>query len=178
MSITFARLSVLAFAALAVAFLAACSDDDDDATPTASLPDGEPTSSARRLPTDFEGACSLVSVTEIAPLLGAEADDLVMDDQDTICTIGGESSTLTIVVEERESAAVAAAEAAEAGAGADLASIGDGAYLVGDAVISSSGAFVITVTLDPPDGETLVGLARRAAVRAPTPTASPTATPE
>ena len=172
MNITFARLSVLAFAALAVAFLVACSDDDDDATPTASLPDGEPTSSARP-PTDFEGACSLVSVTEIAPLLGAEADDLVMDDQDTTCTIGGESSTLTIVVEGRESAEVAAAEVAEAGARADPLSIGDGAFLVGDAVISSSGAYVITFTLDPPDGEMLVDLARGAAVRAPTPTPAP-----
>lgn len=177
MSITFARLSVLAFAALAVAFLVACSDDDDDATPTASLPDDEPTSSARP-PTDFEGACSLVSVTEIAPLLGAEAGDLVMDDQDTTCTIGGESSTLTIVVEGRESAEVAAAEVAEAGARADPLSIGDGAFLVGDAVISSSGAYVITFTLDPPDGEMLVDLARGAAVRAPTPTPTPTPAPE
>ncbi len=177
MSITFARWPALIFAGLVVAFLAACSDDDDDATPTASLPDDKPTSSAR-LPTDFEGACSLVSVTEIAPLLGAEAGDLVMDDQATTCTIGGESSTLTIVVEGRESAEAAAAEVAEAGARADPLSIGDGAFLVGDAVISSSGAYVITFTLDPPDGETLVDLARGAAARAPTPTASPTATTE
>ena len=45
--------------------------------------------------------------------------------------------------------------------------------MVGDSVFSSSGAFVITFTLDPPDDELLVVLARDAALRAPTPTAKP-----
>ncbi len=173
MSTTFARLTVLILAALAVAFLAACGDDDDET----GIADDGPTASARP-PSDFEGACSLVSVTEIAPLLGAEAGDLVMDDQATTCTIGGASSTLTIVLEDRGSPRVAAAEVLQTGRGTFPLSIGDGAYLVDDAVISSSGAYVITFTLDPPDGEALVDLARGAAARAPTPTASPTATPE
>ncbi|MCH7810629.1 MAG: hypothetical protein IH863_08615 [Chloroflexi bacterium] len=174
MSTTFARLSVLILAALAVAFLAACGDDDDTAdepTPAASPIDGGPTSPARAS-VDFEGACSLVSVSEIALVLAVDPDDLVIDDQDTTCTISGES-TYTIVLEERVSAEVAAAEVAAAGVGADPLSIGDGAYLVGDSVISSRDVYVITFTLDPPDDETLVGLARRAAVRVPTPTATP-----
>jgi len=175
MSITFTRLSVLIFAALAVAFLAACGDDDDATPDSSDITDDGPTASAP-LTSEFEGACSLVSVTEIAPLLGAEASDLVIDDQDTTCTISGES-TLTIVLEDRGSARLAAAEVLQTGTGRPTLSIGDGAKLVDDAVISSSGAYVITFTLDPPDGETLVDLARSAAARPPTPTASPTATP-
>ena len=157
-------------AALAVAFLVACSDDDADST--GSSLDDEPTASARP-PSDFEGACSLVATTEIASNLGDGAPDLVIVDQATICTIMGENGTLTIVVEERESAEVAAAEALEAGAGADVLSIGDGAYLVGGSVVSSSGAYVITFTLDSPNDRLLLALARNAAVRAPTPTATP-----
>ena len=162
MRVTFVRSFAVILAALAVAFLVACGDDGD--------PTGTPEA---RPPTEFEGACSLVATTEIASGLGDEAIDLVIDDQDTTCTISGANGTLTIVVEERESAAVAAAEALEAGAGADVLSIGDGAYLVGDAVFSSRGANVITFTLDPSDEELLVVLARGAAVRAPTPTATP-----
>lgn len=172
---TYARWLPLAFAALALAFLAACGDDDDTTpTPSGSLPDGSPTST-RRAPTDFEGACSLVSISGVEEALGGEAENIEIDDRPTVCTFTSES-TFTITLQRRGSAQAAAAEVAAAGAGAEQLSIGDGAFLVDEAVISSTGAYVITFTLEPPDGKALVDLARSAAVRAPTPTPSPTPT--
>ena len=173
MRVSYARSITVVLAALAVALFVACGDDDD-ATSSGSPVDDEATPGARP-PSDFEGACSLVATTQIASFLGGEATDLEIDGSDTTCVISGSSSTLTVVVEERESAEIAAAEVAEAGTGvgAEALSIGDGAYLVGDSIISSRGAYVITYTVDPPDDELLVILARGAAVRVPTPTAAP-----
>ncbi len=93
---TYARWLPLAFAALALAFLAACGDDDDTTpTPSGSLPDGSPTST-RRAPTDFEGACSLVSISGVEEALGGEAENIEIDDRPTVCTFTSELAPMTM----------------------------------------------------------------------------------
>ena len=172
MSVTHVRWPILLLVALAVSFLAACGTDDD-LTPTPSpsgTTDDTPTSSAGTV-TDFEAACSLVTLDLVVAVLRVE-DPIRVENEDERCAFQGPDSTLTIVLNERESTDAARAAAKDAGGAADPVQLGDDVgYVVGTLLVTSHDVYFVAFTLEPRDDEALIDLATRALVRIPTPVA-------